>query len=180
MTSIKSPTGKVTALDAELFAICLAISKATVTGCIDIIIFTDNISAAKRAMDMSIHSGQEHSIAMSRLLRSHFIAYPEGNLHFLDCPSDAKWFIQARVHDDAVRTQYPVAEQIHTLLDALSQRNSKTCLEEWITEFSRGKTQGRNFLIMNTEKHREATSTYAKGGTWMSYLGHSISMHKSH
>jgi len=71
----KSPTGKVTALDAELFAIRLAISKATVTGCKDIIIFTDNIPAAKRAMDTSIHSGQGHSIAMSRLLRSHFITY---------------------------------------------------------------------------------------------------------
>jgi len=130
ITSIKSPTGKVTALDTELFAIRLAISKATVTGCKDIIIFTGNIPAAKRAMDTSIHSGQEHSIAMSRLLRSHFIAYLEGSLHFWDCPSDAKWFIQARVHDDAVRTQYPVAEQMHISLDALSQRNSKTFLEE--------------------------------------------------
>ena len=127
-------------------------------------------------MDTSIHLGQEHSVAMSRLLRSHFIAYPEGSLHFWDCPSDAKWFIQARVHDDAVRTQYPVAEQMHTSLDTLSQRNSKICLEEWTTEFSRSEIQGRNFLAMNTEKHKEATPMYAKGGTWMSYLGHSISL----
>ena len=109
---------------------------------------------------------------MSRLLRSQFTAYPEGNLHFWNCPSDAKWFIQASVHDDAVRTQYPVAEQMRISLDALSQRNSKTCLEEWIVEFSRGETRGRNFLTLNTE----ATPTYAKGGTWMSYLGHFISL----
>ena len=61
-------------------------------------------------------------------------------------------------------------------LDALSQRNSKACLEEWIVEFSRGETRGRNFLTLNTEKRTEATPTYAKGGTWMSYLGHSISL----
>ena len=174
ITSVKSPTGKVTTLDAELFGIRLAISKATTTGCKDII-FTDNIPAAKKATDTSIHSGQEHSIAVSRLLRSQFTAYPGGN--FWDCPSDAKWFIQASLHHDAVRTQYPVAEQMRISLDALSQRNSKTCLEEWIVEFSRGETRGRNFLTLDTEKRTEATPTYAKGGTWMSYLGHSISLY---
>ena len=29
---------------------------------------------------------------------------------------------------------------------------------------------------MNTEKRTEATPTYAKGGRWMSYIGHSISL----
>jgi len=115
---------------------------------------------------------------MSRLLRSHFIAYPEGSLHFWDCLSDAKWFIQARVHDDTVRTQYPVAEEMHTSLDALSQRNSKTCLEEWTTEFSRSETQGRNFLAMNTEG---SYSNVCKGGHMDVLPGpFHISMRKSH
>jgi len=123
-----------------------------------------------------LHSGQEHSIAVSKLLRSHFTTHPEGSLHFWDCPSDAKWFIQADVHYDATRTQYPVEERMRTLLDALSQKNSKACLDEWSMEFLRGETRGRNFLTINTEQHKEATPTYTKGGTWMSHLGHSISL----
>jgi len=32
-----------------------------------------------------------------------------------------------------------------------------------------------NFLTIDTEKCKEATPAYAKGGTWMSHFGHFIS-----
>jgi len=67
---------------------------------------------------------------------------------------------------------------MHTSLDALSQRNSKTCLEEWTTEFSRSETQGRNFLAMNTEG---SYSNVCKGGHMDVLPGpFHISMRKSH
>ena len=61
-------------------------------------------------------------------------------------------------------------------LDALSQKSSKACLDEWTTEFLRGETRGRSFLTINTEKYKVAIPTYAEGGTWMCHLGHSISL----
>jgi len=138
--SIKAPAGRVTSVDAELFAIGLAIAKAT-TGCPNIVVIYC-FPAAKRAVDMAIHSGQGHSITISRLIRSHFETHPEGSLHFWDCPSNARWFIHAEVHNEVTRTHCPVQEQMQTLYDALSQENSKKCLEEWITDFSRGNTRG--------------------------------------
>jgi len=148
----------------------LAITKAAAS------VFTDSIPAAETAMDTSLHSGQEHFIVVSKLLRLHFTTHPEGSLHFWDYPGDAKWSIQVDVHYDATRTQYPVEERMRTSIDALSQKNSKAYLDEWTTEFLRGETRGRNFLMINTEEHKAATPTYAKGGTWMSHLGHSISL----
>jgi len=50
-----------------------------------------------------------------------------------------------------MQPQYPVEERMRTLLDALSQKNSKACLDEWTMEFLRGETRGRNFLTINTE-----------------------------
>jgi len=91
------PSVKATSTDAELFAIRLAITKTT--GCRNIIVFTDILPIARRAIDTTVHSRQNHSLAVSRLSRSHFTTHPEDSLHFWDYPSDAKWFIQATVHD---------------------------------------------------------------------------------
>jgi len=58
--SIKAPAGQVTLVDAELFAIRLAIAKATVTGCPNIVVITDFCPTTKRAVDTTIQSGQGH------------------------------------------------------------------------------------------------------------------------
>ncbi|PPQ91302.1 hypothetical protein CVT25_006203, partial [Psilocybe cyanescens] len=66
-------TGKVTAPDAELYAICSAIVNATSRDdCTDIFIFTDSMASARRAVDPSIHSGQGHSVAVCEALQTWF------------------------------------------------------------------------------------------------------------
>jgi len=65
---------------------------------------------------------------------------------------------------------------MQTSYDALSQENSKKRLEAWIIDFSRGDTRGRHFLATKKDKQNEACPTYAKGGTWLSLLGHSITL----
>jgi len=37
----------------------------------------------------------------------------------------------------------------------LSQRNSKNCLEEWVTDFTKGDTKGRDFLTTKMNKRDE-------------------------
>ena len=106
----------------------------------------------------------------------HFETHPKGSLHFWDSPSNARWFIHAEVHNEATRTRCPVQEQMQTSYDALSQENSKKRLEEWITDFSRGDTRDRHFLATKKDKQNEACPTYTKGGTWLSLLGHSITL----
>jgi len=68
----KTPAGQVISVDAELFATRLAIAKATATGCPNIVVIMDCFPAAKRAVDTAILRGQEHSITISKLIRSHF------------------------------------------------------------------------------------------------------------
>jgi len=56
--------GRATALDVELFAIRLGVVKATSFDVKCIIIITDSLTAARRAVDTSVHSGQTHSLAI--------------------------------------------------------------------------------------------------------------------
>jgi len=57
VSSSKVPAGQATALDTELFAIRLGIVKATSFDIKHIVIITDSFTAARRAVDASIHSG---------------------------------------------------------------------------------------------------------------------------
>jgi len=63
---------------------------------------------------------------------------------------------------------------MHTSYDALSQRNNKTQLDDWRAEFSKGETRGHSYLITKTNERDETLPSYAKVGTWLSHVGHTI------
>jgi len=78
------PAGRVTAPDAELFAICSAITLATQQdNCERIYIFTDSIASARRAVDPSVHSGHGHSLAVCRTLAAWLGKDPECSVFFI-------------------------------------------------------------------------------------------------
>ena len=64
VSSSKAPAGWATALDTELFAIRLGVVKATSFDVKCIIIITNSLTAARRAVDASVHSSQAHSLAI--------------------------------------------------------------------------------------------------------------------
>ena len=83
------PAGRVTAPDAELFAIRSAITLATQQdNCERICIFTDSIASARRAVDPSVHSGQGHSLAVCRILAAWLGEDPECSVFFIQVPSN--------------------------------------------------------------------------------------------
>ena len=90
MSSSKTFAGKTTALDTELFAIRLSITKATSFDIKHIILITASLSAAKRAVDPTVHSGQVHSLAIILALRQFFAESPNQHIDFWDCPSNAQ------------------------------------------------------------------------------------------
>jgi len=63
------PAGRATALDAEVFAIQLGVVKATSFDVKYIVIITDSLTAARRAVDAFVHSGQAYSLAIVYALR---------------------------------------------------------------------------------------------------------------
>ena len=119
MSTSKTSAGQATALDAELFAIRLGVIKATFFDIKRIVIITDSLTAARRAVDASVHSGQVHSLAIVQALRAFFTNHPDHSIHFWDCPSKAQWSLHFLAHEDATSTKIAAGRHPATLLDAL-------------------------------------------------------------
>jgi len=118
-SSSKAPAGRATALDAELFAIRLGVVKATSFDIKCIVIITDSLPAARRAVDASVQSGQAHSLAIVQALRDFFTNHPDHSIHFWNCPSKAQWSLHFLAHEDTTSTKIAAGCHPATLLDAL-------------------------------------------------------------
>jgi len=86
----KAPAGQATVLDAELFAIRLGVAKATSFNIKHIILITDSLSAARRAVDASVHLDQAHSLSVVYALREFLTQHPDTSIDFWDCLSKAQ------------------------------------------------------------------------------------------
>ena len=84
VSSSKAPTSRITALDAELFAIRLGIAKATSMAIERIILITDSLGSARQAVDTSVHPGQAHTLAVYFALRSFFFQGHSYRIDFWD------------------------------------------------------------------------------------------------
>ena len=84
-----------------------------------------NPPAARCAVDTVIHLAQEHSIAIAKLIRTHFETHAEGSLHFWEFPSKAEWFIHPEVHKEATRMHCPTEERMQTSYDMLRQNTAR-------------------------------------------------------
>ena len=72
MLSSKISASRVTTSDTKLFTIRLEVFKATNINIEHIILITDSPSFAKRAIDLSVYSGQAYSLTIYSKLRSFF------------------------------------------------------------------------------------------------------------
>ena len=117
--SSKALAGRATALDAELFTIRLGVVKATFFDVKRIVIITDSFTAARRAVDASVHSGQVHSLAIVQALRAFFTNHPDHSIHFWDCPSKAQWSLHFLAHEDATSTKIAAGRHPATSLNTL-------------------------------------------------------------
>jgi len=129
MSSSKVPAGRATALDAELFAIQLGVVKATSFDVKHIVIITDSLTAARRAVDASVHSGQAYSLAIVQALRGFFTNHSDRSIHFWDCPSKAQWSLHFLAHEDATSTKIATGRHLATSLDALRSKSGAACLD---------------------------------------------------
>ena len=68
VSSSKAPTSRTTIPDAELFAIRLGVSKATSIDIECIILTTDSLGSARKSVNLLVHSGQVHFLAVCSVL----------------------------------------------------------------------------------------------------------------
>jgi len=124
----KAPTGQATALDTELFAIRLSVVKATSFDVKRIVIITDSLTAARRAVDASVYSGQAHSLAIVQAPKGFFTNYPDRSIHFWDCPSKAQWSLHFLAHEDTTSTKIAAGCHPATSLDVLRSKSAAAYL----------------------------------------------------
>ncbi|KAJ2911570.1 hypothetical protein MD484_g8847, partial [Candolleomyces efflorescens] len=164
--------GRVLSADAELFAIRMAVCKAvTLENCSRIIIFTDSMAAARKAVDPSIHSGQTHSLAVCKALARWFQISEDHTLIFAESPSKLKWGLQHAAHNHA-RSLPPVSSgrRPATSLDSLRKQATDSAQDAWITRFQDKSYRGHHFLPLVDTKGKPITPTYTKGGAWLSQV----------
>jgi len=176
VSSSKAPAERATALDAELFAIRLGVVKATFFDVKYIVIITDSLTAVRRAVDASVHSGQAHSLAIVQALRGFFTNRPDRSIHFWDSPSKAQWSLHFLAHKDATSTKIAAGCHPATLLDALRSKSAAAYLNAWRTSFARPSSQGCHFLPLKGGIKNLLQPSYAKGGGWLLFIGESVTL----
>ena len=155
-------------------AIRWGIAKATSLGVDCIVVITDSLSSAKKALDPPHHSGQGESIAIVHLLRPFFNRNSSNRIEFWYYSSKARWHLHAIVDDDAKSTIVPSTPSQFTSSDALRDKSSKACTDQWITIFNHGHNKGHQFLQLKINK-KKIQPLYIKGGGWPN-LGSSVSL----
>ena len=131
---------------AKLFAIRLGIAKATSMAIEHIILITDSLGSARRAVDPSVHTGQAHSLAVCSVLRSFFSQGHSYRINFWDCPSKAEWSLHQLVHNNVTNTRVSTGPHPATSINFLCSKSVISCLNIWRTLFNHPTIQGRHFL----------------------------------
>ncbi|RXW11866.1 hypothetical protein EST38_g13991 [Candolleomyces aberdarensis] len=141
-------------------------------GCEHLIIFTDWMAAARRSVDLSVHSGQAHSLAVCKALSKWFSRGGDHSLEFIGTPSKLEWGIYHQAHV-VLRSLPPIlaGRRPATLLDSVRKHVAQTALDSWATRFQDEKYRGSQFLIMHKMKGNIIVPTYANGGSWLNSVG---------
>ena len=171
--------GRVTSADAELYAIRGAVVKSVELGASAnrIIIFTDSIGSAKRAVDPSVHSGQAHSLAVCRALDPWLSVNPDRRVLFVQVPSRMKWGPQFEAHELATSLRIARGVNPANSLDTLRKAAADSISDAWTSQFQHPDYRGRQFLALSDVYDRPLRPRAPKGGgPWLEYGGRNNSL----
>jgi hypothetical protein len=169
-------TGRVLSTDAELSAVRMAVCKAvTLEDCHHIIIFTDSMVAAKRAVDPSVHSGQAHSLATCKALAQWFALSENHRAEFIATLSKLEWGLQYAAHCRARSLPaIPMGRRPAISLDGMRKHVTDSALNSCLTMFQDKKYRGHHFLPLVETKGTVIAPMYANGGSWLRFVGEDV------
>ena len=101
-----------------------------------IILITDSLGSARRAVDPSVHPGQAHSLAVCSALRLFFSQGHGYRIDFWNCPSKAEWSLYQLVHENVTNTRIAAELYSATFIDFLYFKSIISCLDIWRTFFN--------------------------------------------
>ncbi|CAA7270141.1 unnamed protein product [Cyclocybe aegerita] len=169
-------SGRVTAPDAELNAIscavCLAVKQAN---CQHIMVFTDSMGSAHRAVDPSIHTGQAFSLSVCHALQEWFEADNLHHITFVYIPSALRWDIHGEAHKYITKLKVRIGHRkMDNSIDTLRSRATHSVLDLWSSTFQDPTYRGSEFLELQWPDGQLIQPSYLNGGPWLSTFGHSI------
>ncbi|CAA7261915.1 unnamed protein product [Cyclocybe aegerita] len=169
-------SGRVTAPDAELNAISCAVRLAVKqANCQHIMVFTDSMGSAHRAVDPGVHSGQAFSLSVCRALQEWFEADDLRRVTFVYVPSALRWDIHGEAHKYVTELKVRVGRRkTDNSIDTLRSRAAHSVLDSWSSTFQDPTYQGSEFLELQQPDGRPLQPSYLNGGPWLSTFGHSI------
>ncbi|CAA7271826.1 unnamed protein product [Cyclocybe aegerita] len=170
-------SGRVTAPDAELNAILCAVRLAVKqANCQHIMVFTDSMGLAHRAVDPSVHSGQAFSLSVCRVLQEWFEVDDLRRITFIYVPSALRWDIHGEAHRYVTELKVRVGRcKTDNSIDALRSRAAHSVLDLWGSTFQDPTYRGSEFLELQQPDGQPLQPLYLNGGPWLSTFGHSIS-----
>jgi len=78
-------------------------------------------------------------------------------------------------------TNTGVAAVLHpaTSINTLYSKGVLSCLDTWRTFFNCPTVQGHHFLTLRGKNHKPLQPSYSKGGSWLPYIGQSVTLYAS-
>ena len=144
------------------------VQATTLENCDRIVVFTDSLAAARSAVDPSVHSGQNHSLAVCRVLSKWLASDEAHHIEFVQTPSKLQWGLQHKAHEHARSLPpVPAGRRPATSLDSVCKKITQSALDEWQTLFLSPEYRGRNFLPLEDTLGAQLRPVYANGGTWL-------------
>ncbi|CAA7268124.1 unnamed protein product [Cyclocybe aegerita] len=130
-------SGRVTAPDVELNAIMCAVRLAVKqANCQHIMVFTDSIGSAHRAVDPSVHSGQAFSLSVCCTLQEWFEVDDLHRITFIYIPSALQWDIHGEAQKYVTDLKVRVGRcKTDNSIDTLCSRAAHSVLDLWSSTF---------------------------------------------
>ncbi|KAF5318640.1 hypothetical protein D9619_010812 [Psilocybe cf. subviscida] len=162
--------GRVTAHDAELYAIRSAVVQCTQHDAKRIVIFTDAIGSARVAVDPSLHSGQAHSLAVCAALYRWLQGDKERTITFVNVPSALRWSLHGQAHQYATQLRVPLGQDPALTINSIRQTTDLWREQEWKTKFLHSPLPGAAFLRLRGVDGTQLQPS-SKGGPWIKLAG---------
>ncbi|CAA7265606.1 unnamed protein product [Cyclocybe aegerita] len=130
-------SGRVTAPDVELNAIACAVHLAVKqANCQHIMVFTDSMGSAHRAVDPSVHSGQAFSLSVCCALQEWFETDDLCRITLIYIPSALRWDIHGEAHKYITELKVRVGHcKTDNSIDMLCSQAAHSVLDLWSSTF---------------------------------------------
>ncbi|CAA7269037.1 unnamed protein product [Cyclocybe aegerita] len=169
-------SGRVTAPDAELNAIACAVHLAVKqANCQHIMVFTDSMGLAHKAVDPSVYSGQAFSLSVCHALQEWFEVDDLRRITFVYVPSALRWDIHGEAHKYVTELKVRVGcHKTENSIDVLCSQAAHSSLDGWGSMFQDRTYRGSKFLELQQPDRWLIQPSYLNGGPWLSTFGPSI------